>query len=242
MHVERTQRGARLVHGGHVVSELPARPGPTDSVFDVLAACVRELAPAGGRLAMLGFAAGGTLAPLRALGVSGPVEAVDLDLTAVPLFRRLARRWSGRVTADRADAAAWLSARTGRYDAIIEDLSMQLPGDVTKPAVSYEALPGLIARRLAPRGVAVVNVLPVAGWPWTRLSGRIAAPYGEVRVVQLEGFDNRILVGARALPDAHELRRRLEASLRALGSSQAGRVQVRSLRRAAAVADGRRDG
>ncbi len=236
MRIERTKTGVHLRHGRHLISELPGRPGPTHSVFDVLAAAAVAVAPrAAGRLAMLGFAAGGTVAPLRGLGFSGRIEAVDLSLAAVPAFRRVARGWAGEVTIDRADALAWLAARGGRFDVVLEDLSVAVPGDVTKPRVSWERLPERMARKLSARGAVIVNVLPVAGLPWTELLRRIAAPFREGRVLHLDEFENRLLIVGRSLPPARRLRSLVEAHLRALGSRQAGRIHVRTLPRGRAL-------
>jgi hypothetical protein len=55
--IERTRRGARMIEGDVVLSEILARPGPTHSLFDLLAAAVTALSP-GPRLAVLGFAGG----------------------------------------------------------------------------------------------------------------------------------------------------------------------------------------
>ena len=77
MKIERTRRGARIIDDDVVLSEILARPGPTHSLFDVLAAAVAAFAP-GPRFAMLGFAGGGMIAPLRAMGCDIPVRAVDL--------------------------------------------------------------------------------------------------------------------------------------------------------------------
>ncbi|MEC9081308.1 MAG: hypothetical protein VYE44_05980, partial [Verrucomicrobiota bacterium] len=65
--VKPTGRGARLVQNGSVLSEVLAQPGPTNSVFDALAALVRLFSP-GARVGLLGFAGGGIIAPLRAMG------------------------------------------------------------------------------------------------------------------------------------------------------------------------------
>ncbi len=78
--VKPTKIGLRLSQHGVVLSEMRTSPGPTHSVFDVLAAALAVLAP-NQRIGVLGFAGGGMLAPLRGLGVTGPVEAVALERT-----------------------------------------------------------------------------------------------------------------------------------------------------------------
>lgn len=221
MRIVVSRRGIRLLHGRHVVSALPATPGPTSSVFDVLAAAVAVFPPAGAPVALLGFAAGGVVAPIRALGVRAPIRAVDLDTSVEPHFRRVAGAWAGEVTLDRAEAGAWLARRRGRFGAIIEDLSLQVPGDVTKPPASIDRLPALLARRLAPGGVAVVNLLPVAGLRWSRMIDLVAAPFADAVVVRVRGYENRVLLGFTR-PAPRDVRGRLEDALGRLGSPLAG--------------------
>lgn len=212
-----------------MLSEVLAAPGPTHSVFDALAAGVSELSP-GPRVAVLGFAAGGMIAPLRALGFEAPVSAVDLDLRGVPVFRELSSEWAGRVTVAKSDAAAWLARQKRPFDAIVEDLSVQLPGDVEKPEVSLGRLPELIARRLAPGGVAVVNVLPAADLTWPELIERLSRGHSHAAEVRLQAFSNRIVIAGEALPDARALGSRLRGALERIGSELAQGLHVRTIR------------
>lgn len=225
--VVRTRRGVRLVQRGLVLSEVRTTPGPTDSLFDVLAACIAALTP-GPRVAVLGFAAGGIVAPLRGMGFGHPIEAVDLSLEGEKVFRRHSGPWIGDVEVHEDEAGRWLRRRRRPRDMILEDLSMEAGGDVTKPAVSLTVLPPLMRRRLAPRGVVAVNVLPIPGTPWQDLLARIAEPWQNALVVTDEEYENKILL-AGALPDAREVSHALRRHLRALGSNQATEVSVRTL-------------
>ena len=74
MRIVRLRRRARILDGPDVLSEILDHPGPTDTMFDVLAACVAAFAP-GPRVAILGFAGGGIVAPLRAMGFAAPTVA-----------------------------------------------------------------------------------------------------------------------------------------------------------------------
>ena len=89
MRIKRTRRGAQMLQGGAILSEILAEPAATHSVFDLLAALVHLLAP-GPRVAMLGFAGGGMLAPLRALERldAGAAEAYRPDSEPEPSARR----------------------------------------------------------------------------------------------------------------------------------------------------------
>src|SRR5262245_16741215 len=135
LRIVRTPWGARVVQAGTVLSEVLAAPGPTHSLFDVLAAAVTALTP-GPRVALLGFAAGGIVAPLRAMGFPHRLEAVDLSLEGEKLFRELSGAWAGRVSLAHADAAVWLGARRGRYDLIVEDLFLEGRSGMIKPRAS----------------------------------------------------------------------------------------------------------
>jgi hypothetical protein len=220
----------RLVEAGAVISEVLRRPGPTHSVFDVLAAAVWLLAP-GPRVVMLGFAAGGMVAPLRALGHRGPIVGVDRSRRGWAVFRRLCSRWAGAIDLQRADAAAWLRGRRGRFDAVVEDLSIAGPSGVTKPAASIAELPRLVASRLDARGVAIVNLLPVPGLRWGELEAAVSCGYRHARVVRLARFENRVLIAsARPLPAARTLSLGLGRALRSLGSSPGRGLSVRTVR------------
>jgi spermidine synthase len=229
--VVRTRHGLRIVQGRDVLSHLLARPGPTGGLFDVLAAAVVAFAPEtrrAPRVALLGFAAGGIVAPLRALGFVHPLHAVDLSLDAAPLFRELAADWGGEVRLVRAEASAWLRRSRRPWDVVVEDLTVPGPAGAEKPRVSVEVLPRLLRARLAPGGVAVTNVLPVPGMTWEALVARLASPYARALVVHCEEYENRILLAGAELPPARAAAGRLRATLRRLGSRQATRLAVRT--------------
>lgn len=229
MRIVETRRGARLVEGGTVLSEIIADPGPTHSLFDVLAAAIATLSP-GPRVALLGFAGGGLVAPLRALGFDAPLEAVDLSLEGAKVFDRLAGTWTGQVTIDQDDAARWLGRKRVRYDFILEDLFAMGKQGMVKPDVSFAALPGSIRRHLQPAGVAVFNTLREPGKTWAQIHAPLLAPFARACAIHLDDYENRVLVAGRRLPDAREVSRRVGESLRALGSRQAGKTSVAAVR------------
>jgi hypothetical protein len=229
MRVVRLRRGARIVEGRDVLSEILARPGATDSLFDVLAACVAALAT-GPRVALLGFAGGGVVAPLRAMGLRTRLEAVDLSRQGEALFRELSESWAGEVHLTKAEASNWLRRHPARWDVILEDLSMRGRRNAVKPRVSLDVLPELIARRLAPRGVVVVNVLPMPGTSWRVLLKGLAAPFPSALVITLEDYENRILIAGRRLGNAREISHRIRRTLLGVGSTQARTWRVRTLR------------
>lgn len=221
MQVRVTRRGARWIHDGHVLSEVLARPGPTHSIFDVLAAAAAVVTPWEEDIAMLGFAGGGLLAPLRAMGVTSAIHAVDLSVEAVPLFRELCGAWAGSVEVAEDDALKWLRRGSSKFQTIIEDLSAQIPNDVIKPEVSLTHLPKAMARRLVRGGAVVVNALPVKGYTRAELTHALTHPFAEVRSLSVEGFVNRILVAGSELPSARELSEQVSEQLASMGSTLA---------------------
>lgn len=229
MEIRKTRRGARILHGPHVLSEVLAQPGPTHSVFDVLAAAAAAFSN-GDELLALGFAGGGMVAALRALGRADRVQGVDLDLRGARIFERLGRGWSGEVHVARSDATSFLRRSRRRYACVVEDLSVQLADrDVQKPDDSYGPLPGLIAGHLSRGGVAVFNLLPTDARSWPFIMHAVASPFHASCVVHLDGFENRVLIAAAALPSARAVRARLDALLALIGSRMQGTLSARRL-------------
>jgi hypothetical protein len=222
-----TRRGVRLVEGDAVISEILSAPGPTHSVFDAIAASVVVL-EGGPRLALLGFAGGGVVAPLRAMGFKGSLDVVDLDDRGERIFRSVSGPWRGPVSFELGEASAWLRRKRRKFDSIVEDLSVPGPRGVTKPEVSVRALPRLVKSRLEPRGVAVFNLLPVKGWTWAELVGSVGRPFRERRIVTFTEFENRLLVVGRALPTARQLSIALRQALGSIRSKIADEIAVRS--------------
>lgn len=227
MLVTPTEHGLRLTQHGVVLSELRTSPGPTHSVFDVLAASIAVLAPAG-RIGVLGFAGGGMMAPLRALGVKAVIHSVDLDRSGYDLFCQHCPQWRDGVRWQQADAVAWLRQQSSDFDLLLDDLSVPQDGDVFKPAISWEVLPELISARLRSGGFAVFNLLPAPDRTWKADVKRIVAHFGAARLIYLDDFENRILVAGERLPSARELGAQLRQSLQQLRSRQAERIRVRT--------------
>jgi hypothetical protein len=101
---------------------------------------------------------------------------------------------------------------------------------VVKPNISWEVLPRLVRRRLAPEGLAVFNLLLPPERRWKPGLDRVRAPFENACVVDLTDFENRILVVGRQVPSARHLAAQLRQHLARIGSRQAGKVRVRGLR------------
>jgi hypothetical protein len=216
----------QLVEQGDVVSDLLLSPGPTDDLFDVLAAAVVATSHRQ-RFAMLGFAAGGVLAPLRALGFAGPVLAVDSSELGHELFRRHASSWSGPVRFELADARRWLSKRRAPLDVVLDDLSVKARGGHVKPGASFQEIPSLIRARLSPGGISIATILPPVDRTWTAALRAVTAPWRRAVVVSGDEWENRITIAGDTLPEARDISRSLRTLLRGIGSQEAGRIFVR---------------
>ncbi len=228
MDIIKTKTGLRMSQHGTVISELRTSPGPTDSVADILASLVAILKPPG-RVGLLGFAGGGTQAPLSALGVETVVHAVDLDRVGYDLFRWHCPKWVRRVKWKKADAVKWLRSQPADFGLLIEDLSVPHDGDVFKPGITWSVLPQLIRERLARGGVAVFNLLPPPGGVWLRELERIARMFASARIVSFDDFTNRILIAGKSVPPVRELGKSLRTALLSIGSAQADRIHLRTV-------------
>ncbi len=231
MKVIRTRRGVRVVDGDIILSELPNKPRASGTLLDVLAAasvCLHSVED----MALLGFAAGGLIAPLRALGHEGKVEAVDLSTDWQDLYHEVAKDWGGEVVIDQDEASLWLSERNKPYDVIIEDLSEEIPEPdmVKKPWVSVNVLPQLMNAMLKPEGLAVINLLPWPNISWKVLIEEISFPFEEAIVITFDDYENRILIGGDQVPPARRASRLLREALRGIRSRQADRIQVKTLK------------
>ncbi|MBL9126529.1 MAG: hypothetical protein JNL97_02725 [Verrucomicrobiales bacterium] len=234
--LRRTGRGWRLSQHGTVLSEVLAEPGPTHSVFDVLAA-LAGMDPHVRDVALLGFGGGGMVAALRALGCRATIHAVDLDDTGYALLRRHRASWLHPLVWHQADAVGWLE-NAGLFDLVIDDLSVPKSGDVEKPDATWETLPELVAGHLRPGGRAVFNLLCRRGWSWERCLARVRTARTDVaRWVGFRDFENRVVVCdgpvGTSIDTTGQGTRRFGTALRrllgALGSRQRRRIQVRSL-------------
>tara|TARA_Y100001934_G_scaffold282254_1_gene395107 strand:- start:4645 stop:5334 length:690 start_codon:yes stop_codon:yes gene_type:complete len=222
--VVNTRHGFRLVQNGSVLSEVPGKPGPTHSVFDFLAASAVVLA-SGPRAALLGFAGGGMMAPLRALGSDLAICAVDLDHRGFDLFSAECKGWQGDLSFDRMDAATWLQD-SDEFNVIIEDLSMPTEDDVEKPPVCWRELPEIMDSKLGNNGVIVTNILPSAGMSWKQMLKSFRGACRNSLLVHLNHFENKILIQTDQEFGARLVSNRLRKALRSIHSNQAREFRI----------------
>lgn len=225
-----TRGGFRLMQNGTVLSELRLHPVATHSIFDVLAASVAALLH-GDRFALLGFAAGSMLSPLRALNVQVPVQAVDLDGLGYQYFQKYCASWAGDLQWAQAEAGAWLRAQRSKFDLILDDLSIPLAGDVAKPSISWEVLPRLMRQRLSKEGVVLSNLLRPTGGTWREGWQVFRQEFGaDCLVIEFQEFENRVLIAGAHRHTARSLTTELNKLLWRIGSKQTGRFKTRRLK------------
>ena len=215
-----------MVQNGLVLCELPREPGPAHSVWDVMACAVRLFAP-GSRMAMLGFAGGGMVGSMRALGCEQEVHGVDLWSGGFEIFREVATDWSGAVNFAHEDAAEWLRRDRVPFDVIVEDLSVPLRDDVVKPSISWMELPALIRRRVKKGGVVINNLLPTPGISWANQIE--ACRVGPGVEVGFENFFNRVLIQGAQVGNARSCGPRSRQLMRELGSELSDSLKIRTL-------------
>jgi spermidine synthase len=180
------------------------------------------------RIAILGNAAG-TVA--RAYGHFFPrtaVDAVEIDAELTALGRRFFDLRNPRMRTFAEDARPWLERSAGDYDAIMVDAYRQpyIPFYLTTREFF-----ALVGERLAPGGVAIVNVgHPEGGEELERVLGRtMATAFPRVLRDPIEPT-NTLLVGGDAELSASRLRRAalsLPRALRPLALAAAAELEPR---------------
>lgn len=243
--LRRSDEAIEWIEGGLVYSRVLFRPGPTHTLLDVLAALACDgAARSRGPIVILGFAAGGIVPPLRALGYDGPVIGVDIDVAGAAVFEEACGDWAGDVEIVQDDAVAWLERDGVSPACIVDDLSCVLdaPVDVavdrvpdpdavrvSKPFESIEAVPRLAASRLAPDGAFVSNLLPWPGASWESLLGNVTVPFAVARCLVMQDYENRLVIAGPDDGDAPAAR--IDRLLAALDSRQRGAFQIEAVPR-----------
>ena len=194
MEVRRSGRGLALRIDGSFASWWAPGRAASGSVWEALAAPLLLLRTPAPRVLLLGLAGGSAARAARALLPAARIVGVERDAEVL----RAARRWFGLdalgLEAVEADARRYLARTRRRFDAVIEDVFVGRGRAVHKPAWLPEPGLGLAARRLRPGGILVSNTLDE-----TAAVGRaLARRFPRVLSIGVRGWDNRVLVGARA--------------------------------------------
>jgi spermidine synthase len=198
------------------------RPGEaaTGSVWDALALPVLALPPARRRrVLILGLGGGSAARLVRALAPQAAIVGIERDAGVLRAAHEHFDLAALGLEIVQDDALAYLERARDRFDLVIDDVFVGRGLRVRKPEWLPEPGLGLAARRLAPGGLLVANALDDHRATARALCRRFPA----VLSVRVEGYDNRILVGAAAGLDARRLRAAvaaepaLAATLRKLG-------------------------
>jgi SAM-dependent methyltransferase len=199
-------RGRALRIDGTFASWWTPGTAATGGVWDALAAPVLMLPPARRRsLLVLGLGGGSAARLLRALAPRARIVGVERD----PAVLRAARRRLGLAALGlevvQADAQDYLASLAARFDLIVEDLFVGRGRAVHKPG--WLAGPALarLADHLTPGGLLVSNALDEAA-ATARAFERL---FPATLCLSVQGYDNRVLVGARTPLTACGLREEL---------------------------------
>jgi spermidine synthase len=207
--VKRTRNGRALRINGTFASWYQPGTAITGSVWDALAAPLLLLPPARRRqLLILGLGGGSAARVARALAPRARITGVELD----PEVVRAARRWFDLdelgVEVVRGDAQRYLERTRKRFDVIFEDIFIGSRRTIRKP--DWLPSPGLAlaARRLRAGGILASNALDEAAAVTREMRGL----FGSTLRIDIDDYDNRIVVGAGFPLSGRDLRSALRQS------------------------------
>lgn len=200
-------RGRELLVDGTFASYYEPGSSITGSVWDALAAPLLAL-PAARRRAvlLLGLGGGSAARVVRALAPASQVVGVERDRSVLAAARAHFDLDGLEIEVVHGDARAFLERDRRTYDVVIDDVFVGEGHSVHKP--EWLPRPGcaLAAQRLARGGLLVSNTLDET--PDVARALQVLRP-GLVSI-EVEGYDNRILVAG---PDSLSARR-LRAAVR----------------------------
>lgn len=193
------------------------RPGSaaTGSVWDAIAAPLLALPPRRRRsVLLLGLGGGSAARIVRALAPDARIVGVELDGEVVEVARRHfdLDELDLEVVVD--DALRVLEREQRRFDVVLEDVFVGRGDDVHKPDWMLRPGHDLARARLARGGLLVSNTIDEAH----RVAGWMREHFSSLVCVEVDGYDNRILVAGQGTLDARALRRAV-ASDPVLGGS-----------------------
>lgn len=190
------------------------RPGTvaTGCVWDAIAAPLLALPPGRRRrILILGLGAGSVARLARALAPSARIVGVELDPEVVRLARSHFALDQLDLQVDEADARTWLAqaVKQGeRFDAILEDVFVGQGDAVHKPDWIPDPAHRQAATLLERGGLLVSNTLD----EHARVAAALGRRFARVVEIQVEDYDNRVLVAGGEGLSASGLRRAVTAS------------------------------
>ena len=207
--VKRSGKGRALWIDGTFASWYEPGHAITGSVWDALAAPLLLLPkPRRDRVLILGLGGGSVARVVRALASKARITAVEIDAGVV----RAARRWFDldglRVEVVRDDARRYLERTRRRFDVILDDVFVGNRRTVRKPDWLPDPGLALAADRLRPGGILVSNAIDEAA-SVTREMRRL---FASTLQIEIEDYDNRVVVGAGFPLSARILRAALKSN------------------------------
>ena len=197
------------------------RPGEisTYCVWDAIAAPLLWLPPKRRRrILVLGLGGGSVARIARALAPEAEIVGVELDRDVIRLARQHFDLDTLGLKIEIADARKWLEkhdprgsqARTGtdRFDAILEDVFVGEGDDVHKPDWIPDPAHRIAKALLAPGGILVSNTLDEKA----RITKVMRAQFASVVSIEVEDYDNRVLVAGGPRLSGASLRGRVADS------------------------------
>jgi predicted membrane-bound spermidine synthase len=225
--VRRRARGLELRVDGTLASWYAPGRATTGSVWDALCAPLVWIPRRRRRrVLILGLGGGSAARLVRALAPEAEIVGVELDRHVVAAARRWLDLDALGVRVVLADARVFLERERAVFDAVLEDVFIGRGRRVHKPPWLPEPGLDLARRRLRRGGVLVSNALDEA--PAVERSMRCLFP-AAVRI-EVEDYDNRIIVGAGEALCARALRRAVRRE--PLFGESLPRLSFRSLRAA----------
>jgi len=165
----------------------------TGSVWDALAAPLLLLPkPRRDRVLILGLGGGSAARVARALAPRARITGVEIDAGVV----RAARRWFDLDGLDvevvKGDARLYLERTRRRFDVILDDVFVGNRRNVRKPDWLPDPGLALAAALLRPGGILVSNAIDEAA----SVAREMRRLFASTLQIEIEDYDNRVLVGA----------------------------------------------
>ncbi|MBW2543067.1 MAG: fused MFS/spermidine synthase [Deltaproteobacteria bacterium] len=191
--VKRSGKGRALRIDGTFASWYEPGKAVTGSVWDALAAPLLLLPRSRrDRVLVLGLGAGSAARVARALAPRARITGIEIDVGVV----RAARRWFDLdglgIEVVKGDARHYLERTRRRFDVVLDDVFVGNRRTVRKP--DWLPNPGLaLARdRLRPGGILVSNTIDET----VSVAREMRRLFDNTLRIEIEGYDNRVVVGA----------------------------------------------
>lgn len=227
------RRGRELRIDGTTASWYDPSLPVTGSVWDALAAPLLLLPPARRRRVLIvGLGGGSAARVVRALAPRAGIVGIERSREVLDAARRWLDLDALGVDVVVDDARRWLAGSRRRFDVVIEDVFVGRGRAVRKP--DWLPAPGLAlaARRLSAGGLLVSNTIDECA----AVARELRRLYPSAVGIEIEDFDNRVLVASRAPLSGRSLREAVRSE--PLFAATLPRLRFRNLRGGARAGPG----